>query len=217
MTEQTNGGAGASGGGGGGGDAPTLLEVKEVYEAFMFLWNKLPRSLKPEKENHQRMVRVREHFEQQLAAAKKRMLVAAQGEGIPGAEIEEGEEAEDAGSPLHVARRILRLLTRRQWEQVKFLMDLNARFEPDEVLEIVDEIADSHCGDCGAWLDDDDAHDDCPAAPDGAPDGAHDGAADGGSDAPSAPHADAQSPAPVAPQARASDPQSQQEIPTPTA
>lgn len=149
---ETNGTNGTS------ADLPELHEMKEAYEAFQYIWNKLPRSMKPERDNHSRMTLLRDFFERQLTLleAQKRALIAG---AVLGAGTEDSTSTAPTSS-IHVALQVCRLLNRKQWEMVKSYVDLH-KFQPEDVAELMAELRDTHCADCGVWLEDDDNHEDC--------------------------------------------------------
>lgn len=143
--------------------------VIDAEAAFVHLWKKMPRSLRAERDNQVAMETLKGFFDAQLAAIdrKKRArvanaLLAAVSSPLATPDAAPGDED---GIKLHAALQFYRMLERRQWEMVKAIVDLH-KFKPEEVADIMDELRDTHCADCGLWLEDGDEHDECPAAAD---------------------------------------------------
>ena len=141
-----------------------MEDAKQAYHAFNALWGKVPRHVRVDRDNHQRMLEVRAYFDGILEAAKRAAIVnAALAVPNPNGASQEGveEEPEPNATPVHLALRLLRTLGHREWEMVKAIVDLH-KFSTEDFLDVLDEIQDTHCPRCGEWLDDDDAHENCP-------------------------------------------------------
>lgn len=144
-----------------------MEDAKKAYNAFNALWSKVPRHVRVDRENHQRMLEVRAYFDAILEAAKRAAIVNTAlvatdlARRDSAAQATTLEEEELNVSPIHLALRLLRTLSRREWEMTKAIVDLH-KFPTEDFLEILDEIRDVHCPRCGEWLDDEDEHEDCP-------------------------------------------------------
>ena len=145
---------------------PTLQEVKGAFEAFSFVWNKVPRSVRPEKDANQRMVLVRDLLLRVIAFLEVERRTALATAATDGLASDEDEGEEDRESPLRIVMRLVRTLDRDQWDQVEILMNMRWKLSNEGFLELIDEALETHCKDCGVELDDDDDHDDCPASKD---------------------------------------------------
>lgn len=141
-----------------------MEDAKQAYHAFNTLWSKVPRHVRVDRENHQRMLAVRAYFDAILEAATRAAIVHSALATTSDATAKGGmreEEPEPDTTPIHLALRLLRTLSRREWEMVKAIVDLH-KFSTEDFLDILDEIRDVHCARCGEWLDDDDEHENCP-------------------------------------------------------
>ena len=141
-----------------------MENAKQAYDAFNRLWAKVPRSIRLDRENHQLMLDVRAFFDGIIETAKRAAIVDL---ALAAAKPATGSESEDVElpDPIRQTLRLLRTLSRREWEMVKTIADLH-KFEADDFLDILDAIRDTHCPRCGEWLDDDDAHENCPVPED---------------------------------------------------
>lgn len=134
--------------------------AKQAYDAFNRLWAKVPRHVRVDRDNHQLMLSLRSFFDGHIEVERRRMT-AAEGAGEP-ASSSEPEDDDAQTDPVRLALRLLRTLTRREWEMVKTIADLH-KFGSEDFLDLLNVIRDVHCSSCGEWLDDDDEHVDCPA------------------------------------------------------
>ena len=134
-----------------------MENAKQAYDVFNRLWEKVPRSVRLDRVNHQLMLDLRAFFDGLMEAAKRAAIVdAMKGGGAPAAEGEEGPD------PIRQVLRLLRTLDRREWEMVKSIVELFHKFSTEDFLDVVDIARDVSCPRCGEWLDDDDVHDNCP-------------------------------------------------------
>ena len=133
-----------------------MENAKQAYDVFNRLWQKVPRSVRLDRENHQLMLDVRAFFDGLMEAAKRAAIVDAAKGGAP---VAEGADGPD---PIRQVLRLLRTLDRREWEMVKSIVDLFHTFSTEDLLDVIDIARDVSCPRCGEWLDDDDLHENCP-------------------------------------------------------
>lgn len=148
-----------------------LPDAREAYDAFNVLWSEVQRHIRAKPENQQRMRIVRAYFDHEIAQAAERSDIerrAALAEVVGAAlalnapsRASEEVEADEVPTMLHLTLRALRVLTRREWEMAKAIVDIHHRFDAEDLREIVDELHGMHCVHCGEWLDDDDEHENC--------------------------------------------------------
>ena len=141
-----------------------MENAKQAYDAFNRLWGQVPRHVRGDRENHRLMLDVRAFFDGIIETAKRQEIVdiaLAAVNASPNGQGGPASEDVELADPVHQALRLLRTLDRREWEMVKAIVDLH-KFSTDDFLDILDAIHDTHCPRCGKWLDDDDAHEDCP-------------------------------------------------------
>ena len=137
-----------------------MENAKQAYDAFNRLWAKVPRSIRLDRENHQLMLDIRAFFDGAIEIAKRAAIVdtaLSAAKASPNGESGDDEPAD----PVRLALRLLRTLDGREWAMIKAIVDLH-KFETGDFLDILDAIHDTHCPRCGEWLDDDDAHENCP-------------------------------------------------------
>ena len=167
---------------------PLEQETRAAANAFVYLWGKVPRSLRGEKPNKDRMAVLEGYFQRRLGEfeAKKRALYAsallsggAKGEALAPVNGAEGEEPPSA---FHLALRFCQRLPPHKRHLVRLFLDLHDGVHPDDFVGLVEEINDTHCLDCGLWLDDDDKHEDCTAPAEESEDEDEDGEDDGEDD-----------------------------------
>ena len=153
---------------------PVEQETRAAANAAAYLWGKVPRSLRGEKVNRERMEVLELYFKHRLGdfEAKRRAAVALAvlAAGNKGGESEESESPVIAGalpdepplpSPFYLTLQFCRQLSARERHLVRLFLDLH-KVHKDDFLHLMDAIRETHCLDCGAWLDAQDAHDDCP-------------------------------------------------------
>ena len=140
-----------------------ILLFKRLFSAFLHLWGKVPRSMRPEKENQEPYLLVKTWFMNELGAlATKKAELAKrrlEGGGSPDAE----DEVPAGLTPIRTAARACRALNDVEWEMLKAQIDISMKFDPEDVLLIMDDLRDTHCVDCGEWLDEADPHNECSA------------------------------------------------------
>ncbi len=140
-------------------------ETKDAYEAFNIVWSKVQRHVRAERDSQRHMRTLRAHFDGALAREAREREADQRELLVTMAVKHAGETGGDpALTAIHLALRVCRTLSRREWEMVKAVVDLH-KFVPEDVLAVLREMQSTHCPRCGAWLDDDDLHDDtCPVA-----------------------------------------------------
>ena len=148
-----------------------MENATQAYDAFNRLWGKVPRTCRVDRENHLLMLDIRAYFDGIIETAKRAAIVdlalaanASPNARSGGLTSERGgpapEDAEPA-DPVRQALRLLRTLSDLELEMVKAVLDLH-KFPPEDFVDIVNVIRDTHCMRCGEWLDDDDQHENCP-------------------------------------------------------
>lgn len=151
-----------------------MENAQQAYDIFNRLWQRIPRSVRLDRENHQLMLDLRTFFDGLMAAAKRAAIVGtALAAKSPDAPVD-GEEGE-LPDPVRQALRVIRVLDRREWEMVKSIADLFHKFSKEDFLDIVDIARDVSCPQCGEWLDDDDPHENCPNPEEGDEEGEGEG------------------------------------------
>lgn len=139
-----------------------MENAKQAYDTFNRLWAKVPRHVRIDRDNHQLMLVLRTFFNDAMEIEKRRVAVVETTGEAPSDHEQDDDEQTD---PVRLALRLLRTLTRREWEMVKAIVDLH-KFAPEDFLDLLNTIHDVHCPRCGEWLDDDDDHDNCSAPED---------------------------------------------------
>ena len=146
-----------------------MENAKQAYDAFNRLWGKVPRTVRTDRENHQLMLDIRAFFDIIIETGKRSSIVdlalAAAAKPAATGVLPEDVELSDV-DPVRQALRLLRMLSEREWEMVKAIVDLH-KFEADDFLDIQDILRDTHCPRCAEWLDDDDTHENCPVPEEG--------------------------------------------------